>query len=97
MVLRKTELKPQWERILGIPVFSAVLAVQVPDALCLLLRIEADANALTMGGYALVCGLLYLLVQRTLFSGNVTGFVDISRKLCYNELQEKTVRGKHLS
>lgn len=97
MVLRKTELKPQWERILGIPVFSAVLAVQVPDALCLLLRIEADANALTMGGYALVCGLLYLLVQRMLFSGNVTGFVDISRKLCYNELQEKTVRGKHLS
>ncbi len=68
MVTRKTDLRPQWEKLLGIPVFSAVLAIEIMNALFALLRISAHSGIVPMCIYTVLCGVLYLAVQRVLFS-----------------------------
>ncbi|MBQ2265736.1 MAG: oligosaccharide flippase family protein [Oscillospiraceae bacterium] len=68
MVTKKTDLRPQWEKLLGIPVFSAVFAIQLLNAAFAVLRIEPDGGVVQMCIYGLLCGCVYLLVQRMLFS-----------------------------
>ncbi len=68
MVIRKTDLRPQWEKLLGIPVFAAVFSIQILHMLFALVRIRPTENILTMCIYGILCGGMYLLVQRGLFA-----------------------------
>ncbi len=68
MVVRKTDLRPHWGKLLGVPVFAAVFAIQLLNAAFAILRIEPDGGVVQMCIYGLLCGCVYLLVQRMLFS-----------------------------
>ncbi len=68
MVVRKTDLRPKWESLLGIPLFSAVFSVQLCNAFFLLPPLNGSYNIPSMCLYTLLCAGLYLFVQRLLFS-----------------------------
>lgn len=68
MVLRKTDLRPKWEKLLGIPLFSAVFSIQICNVLFTLLHVRGNAGILSMCFYTLLCAAVYLGVQRLLFS-----------------------------
>lgn len=68
MVIKKTDLRPQWEKLLGIPVFAVVFSIQLLNAAFAILRIEPDGGIVQMCIYGVLCGGIYLLVQRMLFS-----------------------------
>ncbi len=68
MVTKKTDLRPQWEKLLGIPVFAAVFSIQIMHMLFALVQIRPTENVLTMCIYGILCGGMYLLVQRGLFA-----------------------------
>ncbi len=68
MVLRKTDLRPRWEKLLGIPLFAAVFSSQILNLGFSLIGIAPNGGILQMCVYSILCGVLYLLVQKTLFS-----------------------------
>jgi len=72
MVVRKTDLRPRWEKLLGIPLFSAIFSIQILNLLFALIHISPHSGIPSMCVYALLCGGIYLGVQKVLFSlGNV--------------------------
>ncbi len=68
MVVKKTDIRPRWEKLLGIPVFAAVFSIQMLNAGFALLRISPDAGIVQMCIYGALLGSLYLMVQKMLFS-----------------------------
>ncbi len=72
MIVRKTDLRPRWEKLLGIPLFSAVFAIEILNLLFAVIHVSPHSGIPAMCLYALLCGGLYLAVQRILFSlGNI--------------------------
>lgn len=68
MVLRRTDLRPRWEKVLGIPVFSAVFSTQLLNLLFLLCGIDPHGGLWQICVYSALCCGLYLGLQRMLFS-----------------------------
>lgn len=68
MVLRKTDLRPRWEKLLGIPLFSTVFSIQICNVLFALIHVRGNAGIPSMCIYTLLCAAIYLGVQRVLFS-----------------------------
>lgn len=68
MVLRKTDLRPQWEKLLGIPLFSAVFSIQICNVFFALIHVPGNSGIPSMCIYTLLCTTIYLGVQRVLFS-----------------------------
>lgn len=68
MVTKKTDLRPQWERVLGIPVFAAVFSIQILNLVFTLLGLDAHGALWQMIAYGAVCTGVYLVVQKLLFS-----------------------------
>ncbi len=73
MVVKKTDLRPRWEKLLGIPIFSAVFSIQILNLVFVLLGLDAHGALWQMIVYGAVCAGGYLVVQKMLFSlGNNT-------------------------
>ncbi len=68
MVVKKTDLRPRWEKLLGIPIFSAVFSIQILNLVFALLGLDAHGALWQMIVYGAVCGGGYLVVQKMLFS-----------------------------
>ncbi len=68
MVIRRTDLRPRPECLLGIPLFACVLAVQLVQAVFALLGLEMHGGIREICLFTGICGLVYLTVQRLLFS-----------------------------
>ena len=67
LVLRRTGIRLDVVRMLGIPLFSAVLGAVCASAAFTLLRTSPGATAAAMVLYAALCGSIYLAAQHWLF------------------------------
>ena len=67
LVIRRTGMRPEPVKLIGIPLFAAVFAVQLTSLLFVLLHVSPGGRIAAMLLYALTACMLYLLVQRELF------------------------------
>jgi stage V sporulation protein B len=68
LVSRKTGLHLQWRKLLGIPIFSALLSIQILTLVCTLVRLHPRAGLWQMCLYTIFCGILYLVFESLLYS-----------------------------
>lgn len=66
LVIRKTGMNPDPVRLVGIPVFAAVMGSQIMRLAAALLHTSADRGILTMCLFGGVCGITYLSVEQLL-------------------------------
>ena len=67
LVFRRTKLRPEPVRLLGIPLFAAVFAAQGANMVFLLLHVQPGGSVPGMILFAMLACVLYLAVQRILF------------------------------
>ncbi len=67
LVFRRTKLRPEPVRLLGIPLFAAVFAAQGAGMIFLLLHVQPGGSIPGMVLFAMLACVLYLAVQRILF------------------------------
>ncbi len=67
-VMKHTEMEFQPVKLLGIPIFSAVLSAEFSGMLFHVLHIVPEASPVNMIIFSLLCCPVYLLIQKELFS-----------------------------
>ena len=79
MVIKKTGMEFSVVKLLGIPIFSAVLSAQLIILIFRVLHIEPDLNLVSMSIFTGFSCVIYLMIQRELFGLNAKSVNSMKR------------------
>jgi len=78
-VIRKTGMEFSPVRLLGIPVFAAVLSAELILMLFHVIQILPEQNLITICSFVILCCPVYLLIQKELFGLHLKSIPEKNR------------------